>query len=144
MSLAITVPSVAVATTADGQHIARFGHDFPLVAIDAAGKRTVREAEGCCGSLARAVSDCDAVICTSIGRGAAGHLSQAGVRLLLVTEGTSLDAALTAYRAGKLMPGGEPTACDHGHEHGHEHSHDHGHHQSGGGCGCASTNVPQG
>lgn len=117
--MSFTIPSVAVSTAADGVLVARFGHDFPLVAIDAAGVRTRREAEGCCGSLAKEVADCEIVICTAIGRGAAGHLAQAGVRLAIVPEGTQVDAAVAQYRAGKLLAGGEPSACDHGHDHDH-------------------------
>ncbi len=71
----------------------------------------------CCGSLAKVVADCEIVICTAIGRGAAGHLAQAGVRLAIVPEGTLVDAAVAQYRAGKLLAGGEPSACDHGHAH---------------------------
>jgi len=94
--MAFTLPSIAVSTSPDGAQVARFGHDFPLAAIDAAGGRTQRQAEGCCGSLA-----------------------QAGVRLAIVPEGTLVDAAVTQYRAGKLQPGGEPSACDHGPDHHH-------------------------
>lgn len=121
---------IAIATTPDGLQVARFGHDFPLVAIDAAGARSPRHAEGCCGHLAQAVADCQAVICTAIGRGAAGHLAHAGVQLVVVPEGTAVEAALRQFRAGRLAAGGEPTACDHGPEHGHRHGH-------GGGCGCS-------
>lgn len=117
--MAFTLPSIAVSTSPDGGQVGRFGHDFPLVAIDAASVRTRRQAEGCCGNLAKAVADCEVVICTAIGRGAAGHLAQAGVRLAIVPEGTLVDAAVTQYRAGKLLAGGEPSACDHGHDHEH-------------------------
>lgn len=117
--MAFTLPSIAVSTSPDGAQVARFGHDFPLAAIDAAGGRTLRQAEGCCGSLAQAVADCEVVICTAIGRGAAGHLAQAGVRLAIVPEGTLVDAAVQQYRAGNLQPGGEPSACDHGPDHHH-------------------------
>jgi len=109
--MAFTLPPIAVATSPDGAQVARFGHDFPLVAIDAAGGRSPRHAEGCCGTLA-----------------------QAGVRLAIVPEGTLVDAAVTLYRAGRLQAGGEPSACDHGHDrdHGHDHS-------AGGGCGRAAA-----
>jgi hypothetical protein len=116
--MAFTVPPIAVATSPDGALVARFGHDFPLLAIDAAGTRDRRQAEGCCGSLAQAVADCDVVICTAIGRGAAGHLATAGVRLAIVAEGTPVDAAIADWRAGRLRPGGEASTCDHGHDHG--------------------------
>ncbi len=122
--MAFTLPPIAVATSPDGAQVARFGHDFPLVAIDAAGGRSPRHAEGCCGTLAQAVADCEIVICTAIGRGAAGHLAQAGVRLVIVPEGTAVEAAMAAYRAGTLQAGGEPSACDHGH----------GDHEAGHGC----------
>lgn len=118
---------IAVALSEDGQRIARFGHDHPMMAIDAHGAGELREASGCCGSLAQAVADCRVVICTAIGQGAAGHLAQAGVHLALVPEGTTLAEALSQYRAGTLVYGGSPTACDHGHDHGHQHAH-------GGGC----------
>lgn len=131
--------AIAIATSTDGQQVARFGHDFPLVAVDAAGKRSPRQAEGCCGHLAQAVSDCQAVICTAIGRGAAGHLAHAGVQLVVVPEGTAVEAALRQFRAGKLAAGGEPTACDHGHEHAHGEGDGHGKgHAHGGGCGCSA------
>jgi hypothetical protein len=123
--MAFTLASLAVSTSPDGLQVARFGHDFPLVAIDATGTYTRRQAEGCCGSLAKAVADCEVVVCTAIGRGAAGHLAQAGVRLAVVPEGTLVTAVVAQYRAGRLVIGGEASACDHGHAH-HDHAHDEG------------------
>jgi predicted Fe-Mo cluster-binding NifX family protein len=120
--MVFTLPPIAVSTSPDGKQIDRFGHDFPLSAIDAAGVSTRRQAEGCCGSFAKAVSDCEVVICTAIGRGAAGHLAQAGVRLAIVPMGTLVDDAVQQYRSGQLQAGGEPSACDHGHTHDH-HAH---------------------
>lgn len=131
--MAFTLPPIAVATSPDGQQVARFGHDFPLVAIDVAGVSTRRQAEGCCGNLAKAVADCELVICTAIGAGAAGHLAQAGVRLAIVPEGTLVEAAVALYRCGRLPTGGEPSACDH--RPGADHGHDHGHNAASGGCG---------
>lgn len=121
--MAFTLPPIAVSTTPDGAQVARFGHDFPLVAVDTAGVRTPRHAEGCCGNLAKLVLDCEVVICSAIGRGAAQHLEQAGVRLAVVPEGTAVDAAVAQYRAGTLSAGGKASPCGHGHEHGHEHAH---------------------
>ncbi len=118
-----TIASIAIATSPDGKQVARFGHDFPLLAIDAAGTRSQRSAEGCCGALAQAVADCDVVICTAIGRGAAGHLAQAGVRLAIVPEGTLVDVVMAQHRAGTLAIGGEASACDHGHHHAQDHGH---------------------
>ncbi len=117
--MVFTIPHIAVSTSPDGTLVGRFGHDFPLVAIDAADARTPRQADGCCGNLAKSVADCSVVICTAIGRGAAGHLSQAGVQLAIVPEGTAVAAAVARYRSGELQPGGEASACDHGHEHQH-------------------------
>ena len=108
---------IAVATSTDGLRVTRFGHDNPVVAIDSTGTRNKREAAGCCGSLAQAVADCEVVICTAIGGGAAGHLAHAGVRLVLVPEGTEVMTAIAQYRAGRLVVGGEPSSCDHGHHH---------------------------
>jgi predicted Fe-Mo cluster-binding NifX family protein len=138
--MAFTLPPIAVSTSLDGKQVARFGHDFPLAAIDAAGVSTRRQAEGCCGSLAKAVADCEVVICTAIGRGAAGHLAQAGVRLAIVPEGTLDVAAVTLYRSGRLQAGGEPSACDHGHAHDHGHDHEH---STGGGCSRAGSGSIQ-
>jgi predicted Fe-Mo cluster-binding NifX family protein len=87
-----------------------------VVAIDATGVSSRREAEGCCGSLAKAVADCEAVVCTAIGRGAAAHLAEAGVRLVVVPEGTTVEAAIAGYRTGGLPNQGAPTACTHGHQ----------------------------
>lgn len=115
---------IAVSVSPDHTTVARFGHDHPLVAIDAAGKRSLRQAEGCCGHLAKAVADCEIVICTAIGQGAAGHLAQAGVRLAVVPVGTAVEEALRRFRAGELVGGGGPSACDHGH--GHDEGHCHG------------------
>ncbi len=120
--MAFTLASIAISTSPDGKQVARFGHDFPLIAIDASGTRGQRSAEGCCGNLAKAVADCDVVICTAIGRGAAGHLAQAGVRLAVVPEGTLVDAVMAQHRAGTLAIGGEASACDHGHHHDHGHT----------------------
>ena len=114
--MAYALSPIAVSTSADGRLVARFSHDFPLLAVDAAGERKPREAEGCCGSLAKAVADCEAVVCTAIGRGAAAHLAEAGVQLVVVPEGTTVEAAIASYRAGGLKAGGTPTACAHGHQ----------------------------
>jgi hypothetical protein len=121
--MAFTLPPIAVSTSPDGKQVGRFGHDFPLMAYDATGAGSQRQAEGCCGNLAKAVADCETVICTAIGRGAAGHLAQAGVRLTIVPAGTLVETAITQYRAGSLLPGGEPSDCDHGHDHDHGHAH---------------------
>ncbi len=121
-----TTDLFAVSTTEDGLAVARFGHDFPLFAYAPSGVPERRMAEGCCGHLAQAVSDCAAVVCTAIGGGAANHLAQAGVQLIVVPVGTPVAAAVATYRAGRLQPGGKPTACDHGHDHAHAHA--------GGGC----------
>ena len=126
---------IAVSVRDDGVFVARFGHDHSLLAINANGNGTLREAAGCCGSLAQAVADCRVVICTAIGQGAAGHLTQAGVPVALVAEGTTLADALARYRTGTLAFGATPSACDHGHGHDHAHHHEN-HHAQGGGCGC--------
>ncbi|MBN8526406.1 MAG: hypothetical protein J0M02_13815 [Planctomycetes bacterium] len=123
--MAFSLSAIAVATSPDGRLVARFGHDFPLIAIDAGGAHAPRAAEGCCGNLAKAVADCEVVICTAIGRGAAGHLAQAGVGLAVVAEGTTVESAVAQFRAGTLSLGGGASDCDHGHDH----------HHAGGGCG---------
>lgn len=121
--MAFTIQSIAVAIAADGVSVGRFGHDHRVVAIDAAGIRQPRQADGCCGNLARAVADCELVICTAIGGGAAGHLAKAGVRLAVVPDGLTVDEALRRHRDGSLVAGGSPTACTHDHGDGHGHAH---------------------
>ena len=118
--------TIAVSTTPDGLLVGRFGHGFPVTAIDSEGNSSLRQAEGCCGHLAKAVADCAVVICTAIGQGAAGHLAQAGVRLAIVPEGTAVAEALVTYRSGSLVQAGAPSACDHSHDHDHA---------ADGGCG---------
>ena len=48
--------TIAVSTTPDGQLVGRFGHGFPVAAIDAQGNSSLRQAEGCCAHLAKAVA----------------------------------------------------------------------------------------
>lgn len=130
--------TIALATTADRRALAPFGHGATTLLAELEGDRlaNLRElppVEGCCGAVAQAIAGCQAVLCTGVGRGAAGHLEAAGVAIVL-SEAVDPAEAVRRWRAGAAPAGNAGCGCG-GEGHGH-HDHDHGHaHDHAGGCG---------
>lgn len=85
--------------------------------VDVRPNRQARHAHGSCepakGLDGQGV---DAVVCRGLGRRALGGLEQAGIRVF-VTDAGDVDGAVTAFRAGRIVPLTHDTACGGGRGH---------------------------
>lgn len=125
--------TIAIVTTHDRSLLATFGHGSTTLLADLEGDCLVRPrelppVEGCCGAIARALAGCEAVLCTGIGRGAAHHLEEMGVAVV-IAGAVHPDAAVRAWRAGQPQADNAGCGCGNSHQ-----DHDHA---TGGAC-CAT------
>ncbi len=130
---------VAIATHPEHETVKRFGHDFPVLMIEinedrVQSTRSLVHEGGCCRTLVARLAGVDLLMCTGLGPGAARHLSEMGVAVATVAEGTSVSTALTSALQ-QTWPTGvvEPSGCG-GHQGHHENCHHDG--ESEHACGC--------
>jgi len=138
---------VAIAAHPEHETVERFGHDFPVLLIEVAGNevkstRPLVHEGGCCRTLVARLDGVDLLICTGLGPGAARHLTEMGVAVTTVSEGTSVAVALASALQGTCSTDTVvPSGCS-GHQHHHEGCHHDGDAEHD--CGCHGSGAQGG